>query len=115
MTRRSNMLGVPIAAGIFWGVTFAAVGSGKLIALEHEHGRVLKEITSVRCSPARRVSRGRVYVGAGNTQWIATDSEAYFPKSTTGILCSFGVPGEDEVDRPGRGRRAPDRNHGFPP
>ena len=47
------------------------------------------------------VSRGRVYVGTGNTLFSPSDSEAFFPKKYTGELYSFGLPGEDEVDRLG--------------
>jgi hypothetical protein len=31
------------------------------------------------------------------------DFEAYFPKKSTGVLRSFGLPGEDEVSRLGGG------------
>lgn len=50
------------------------------------------------------VSRGRVYVGTGNTLFNPVDFEAYFPKKFTGSLCSFGLPGEDEVGRMGAGK-----------
>jgi hypothetical protein len=50
------------------------------------------------------VSRGRVYVGTGNTLFIPMDFEAYFPKKFTGVLYSFGLPGEDEVSRMTGGR-----------
>ena len=45
------------------------------------------------------VSRGRVYVGTGNTLFNPYDFEAFFPKKFTGIVYSFGLPGEDEVSR----------------
>ena len=45
------------------------------------------------------VSRGRVYVGTGNTLFSPADFEAYFPKKFTGVLYCFGLPGEDEVAR----------------
>ncbi len=32
------------------------------------------------------------------------DYEAFFPKTYTGVLHSFGLPGEDEVSRMGAGR-----------
>ena len=50
------------------------------------------------------VSRGRVYVGTGNTQFTPTEYEAFLPKKYTGVLFSFGLPGEDEVSRLGAGK-----------
>ena len=43
------------------------------------------------------VSRGRVYVDTGNTQFLP-------PLKDTGVLLSFGLPGEDEVSRLGAGK-----------
>ena len=43
------------------------------------------------------VSRGRVYVGTGNTQFLP-------PRKDTDVLLSFGLPGEDEVSRLGPGK-----------
>jgi hypothetical protein len=41
-----------------------------------------------------------VYVGTGNILFAPGEArEAYFPKSTRGVLYSFGLPEEDEVDR----------------
>ena len=46
------------------------------------------------------MSRGRVYVGTGNQLMNPDDPrDAYFPKSLTGTVRSFGLPGEDEVSR----------------
>lgn len=46
------------------------------------------------------MSRSRVYVGSGNLLFRPGDpAEAYFPKSAFGTVYSFGLPGEDEVDR----------------
>jgi hypothetical protein len=45
------------------------------------------------------VSSGRVYVGTGNTLFTPVDEEAFFPKKATGLLYSFGLPGDDEVSR----------------
>ena len=50
------------------------------------------------------MSRGRVYVGTGNTQLTPIEEEVYFPKKFTGVLYSFGLPGEDEVSRLGAGK-----------
>ena len=45
-----------------------------------------------------------VYVGTGNTLFTPADYEAFFPKKSTGVLHSFGLPGEDEVSRLGTGK-----------
>ena len=57
------------------------------------------------CGPA--VSRGRVYVGTGNILFTSEGSASLFsvfPHRSTGMLISFGLPGEDEVDRLGAGK-----------
>ena len=82
-------------------VYFTTVASGKLVALDAATGQVLKEIDLGPVWSGPSVSRGRVYVGTGNTLFTATDYEAFFPKKYTGELYSFGLPGEDEVDRLG--------------
>jgi outer membrane protein assembly factor BamB len=88
--------GVAVGNGV---VYFTAVGSGKLIVLDAESGSLLKEIDlgPVFCGPS--LSRGRVYVGSGNTLWGPREHESYFPKKFTGGVLCFGLPGEDEVDR----------------
>lgn len=92
--------GIAIANGVAY---FTTAASGKLVALDISSGAVLIEIDlgPVWCGPS--VSRGRVYVGAGNTLFSPADYEAFFPKQYTGILRSFGLPEEDEVDRIGSG------------
>ncbi|GEM_PF-5335524 len=83
---------------------FTTTVSNKLVALDTATGTVLKEIDvgPVWCGPT--VSRGRVYVGTGNLLFAPGDpKEAYFPKSATGAVYSFGLPGEDEVSRMGVG------------
>jgi hypothetical protein len=65
---------------------------------------VLKEIDLGPVWSGPSVSRGRVYVGTGNTLFVPLDFEAYFPKKSTGVLYSFGLPGEDEVARLGAGK-----------
>ena len=81
------------------------VGSGKLIALDTSTGKVLKEIDLGPVFAGPSLSRGRIYVGGGNTLWTPADFECFFPKQYTGSVRSFGLPGEDEVDRLGRGKK----------
>lgn len=50
-----------------------------------------------------RRSRGRVYVGTGNTLFSRDSNEGFFPKKYSGELYSFGVPGNDEIGRLGAG------------
>ena len=75
----------------------------QLVALDAESGSVLKELALGPVWSGPSVSRGRVYVGSGNTLFNAADYEAYLPKRYTGCVFSFGLPGEDEVDRLGSG------------
>jgi outer membrane protein assembly factor BamB len=93
--------GVAVANGV---VYFTAVASGKLAALDAATGAVLKEIDLGPVWSGPSVSRGRVYVGTGNTLFTPMDYEAFFPKRYTGVLYSFGLPGEDEVSRLGAGK-----------
>lgn len=82
--------GVAIANGV---VYFTTTASGKLVALDADTGDVLKEIDlgPVWCGPS--VSRGRIYVGTGNTLFSPDSTgEAWFPKKFTGELYSFGLP-----------------------
>jgi len=92
--------GIAVANGCIFFTTFT---SNKLVALNAANGKVLKEIYLGPVLGGPSVSRGRVYIGTGNTQFVENRSEAYFPKSTTGVLYSFGLPVEDEVDRMGKG------------
>jgi polyvinyl alcohol dehydrogenase (cytochrome) len=85
--------GIAVANGV---VFFTAITSGKLIALDAATGEVLKEIGLGPVWSGPSVSRGRVYVGTGNTQFLP-------PQKDTGVLLSFGLPGEDEVSRLGAG------------
>jgi polyvinyl alcohol dehydrogenase (cytochrome) len=100
-------VGDPVASGIAVAngvVYFTTVASGKLVALNASSGTVLKEIELGPVWSGPSVSRGRVYVGTGNTLFNPFDFEAYFPKKLTGVLYSFGLPGEDEVSRLGAGK-----------
>jgi outer membrane protein assembly factor BamB len=80
--------GVAIANGV---VYFTAVASGKFIALDAMSGAVLKEIEVGPVWSGPAVSRGHVYVGAGNTLFSSGDYESYFPKRYTGTLHCFGI------------------------
>jgi outer membrane protein assembly factor BamB len=92
--------GIAVASGV---VYFTTVASGKLVALDAATGAVLKEIDLGPVWSGPSVSRGRVYVGTGNILFSPMASEAFFPKKNTGVLYSFGLPGEDEVSRLGAG------------
>jgi glucose dehydrogenase len=89
--------GIALANGVAY---FTTTASNKLVALDAATGVVLKEIElgPVWCGPV--VSRGRVYVGTGNLLFSPENpGEAYFPKSATGSVRCFGLPGDDEVSR----------------
>jgi outer membrane protein assembly factor BamB len=95
-------VGDPVASGIAVAngvVYFTTVASGKLVVLDATAGALLKEFDLGPVWSGPSVSRGRVYVGTGNTLFNPADWEAYFPKRRTGVLYSFGLPGEDEVSR----------------
>ena len=95
-------VGDPVASGLAVAngvVYFTTVASGKLVALDTETGRLLKEIEIGPVWSGPSVSRGRVYIGTGNTLFSPSPYEAFFPKRFNGELYSFGLPGEDEVDR----------------
>ena len=99
-------VGDPVASGIAVAngvVYFTTVASGKLMALDATTGLVLKEINLGPVWSGPSISRGRVYVGTGNTLFSPLDYESFFPKKYSGILYSFGLPGEDEVSRLGAG------------
>ena len=101
-------VGDPVASGIAVAngvVYFTTVTSGKLVALDAATGSLLKEIPTpgpVWAGPS--VSRGRVYIGTGNTLFSPDEHEGFFPKKSTGVLYSFGAPGEDEISRMGAGK-----------
>jgi outer membrane protein assembly factor BamB len=100
-------VGDPVASGIASAngvVYFTAVASGKLVALDAATGSLLKEVALGPVWSGPSVSRGRVYIGTGNTLFSPVDYEAFFPKKYTGELYSFGLPGEDEVSGMGVGK-----------
>lgn len=88
-------VGDPIASGIAVanGVAYCTtVASGKLLALDARSGRLLMEIEVGPVWSGPSVSRGRVYVGTGNTLFSPGDYESFFPKRYTGTLYCFGLP-----------------------
>lgn len=106
--REYKDVGDPVASGIAVAngvVYFTTVTSGKLVALDAASGRVLKEVDLGPVWAGPSVSRGRVYIGTGNTLFNPMEFEVYFPKERTGVVYSFGLDGEDEVDRLGAGGR----------
>jgi len=92
--------GIAVGNGVAY---FTAVGSGKLVALDAATGALLKEIDLGPVFAGPSLSRGRVYVGGGNTLWSPGEFECFFPKKYTGGVRCFGLPGEDEVDKIGQG------------
>ena len=100
-------VGDPVASGIALAnglVFFTTLASGKLVILDADTGSVLKEVELGPVWSGPSVSRGRVYVGTGNTLLTPSDGEAFFPKKYNGVLYSFGVPGADEVSQLGSGK-----------
>ena len=85
-------------------VYFTTVASGKLVALNAATGSQIKEIDIGPVWSGPSVSRGRVYVGTGNTLFSPGNYETFFPKNYSGVLYCFGLPGEDEVSRMGAGK-----------
>lgn len=88
--------GIAVGNGVAY---FTAVGSGKLVALDAATGQVLKEIGLGPVWAGPSLSRGRVYVGGGNTLFGPSEFECFFPKKYTGSVQCFGLPGRDEVDK----------------
>ena len=101
-----NDCGDPIASGIAVAngcLFFTTFTSNNLVILNAANGKVLKEFHLGPVLSGPSVSRGRVFVGTGNTKFVDQDIEAYFPKSATGVLYSFGLSGPDEFDQMGKG------------
>ena len=95
-------VGDPVASGIAVAngvVYFTTVASGKLVALDAATGQVLKEIDLGPVWSGPSVSRGRVYVGTGNTLFAPVPSRPSSPRNSPASCTRFGLPGEDEVDR----------------
>ncbi len=81
--------GVAVGNGV---VYFTTVGSGQLVALDATTGKVLKEIALGPVFAGPSLSRGRVYVGGGNTLFTPSEFECFFPKQYTGSVRCFGLP-----------------------
>ncbi len=99
-------VGDPVASGIAVAnqmLCFTTLVSNKLVLLDASAGRLLKEFDLGPVFSGPSISRGRVYVGTGNTLFSPTPAEDFFPKRYTGTLHSFGLPKEDEVDGMGAG------------
>ena len=92
--------GIAVANGLLFFTTFS---SNKLVALDAKTGKSLRELYLGPVLAGPSVSRGRVYIGTGNTHFRNGPEEAYFPKRPTGILYSFGLPGEDQISQMGAG------------
>ncbi len=90
--------GDPVGAGIALGggiACFTPTVSEQLVVLDAGSGQVLKEIPIGTVWSGPSISRGRIYVGTG--------SVLFLKQQKTGTLYSFGLPGDDEVDRMGAG------------
>src|SRR5262249_4220080 len=97
--------GIAVGNGVAY---FTAVGSGRLIALDTASGAVLKEIDLGPVFAGPSLSRGRVYVGGGNTLFTPNEFECFFPKQYTGSVRCFGLPDADEDDEPAGREKKPD-------
>jgi len=91
--------GDPVASGIAVGggvACFTTTISEQLVVLDAGSGRVLKQFTVGTVWSGPSISRGRIYVGTG--------SILFLKQNMKGILYSFGLPGEDAVDKMGAGK-----------
>ena len=97
-------VGDPVASGIALAgelAFFTTFSSNKLVCLDADTGSLLKEIDVGPVLSGPSVSRGRVYVGTGNTQFANIPAEAFFPKQFTGKLLVFGIADDQtSADRP---------------
>ena len=88
-------VGDPVASGIAVAngvVYFTTVASGKLVALDAATGEVLKEIDLGPVWSGPSVSRGRVYVGTGNTLFSPSASRPSSPRNTPACSIASGCP-----------------------
>ena len=84
-------VGDPVASGIAVAngvVYFTTVASGKLVALDAATGAVLKEIDLGPVWSGPSVSRGRVYVGTGNTQLTPVRRRGRSSRRSTPASCT---------------------------
>ena len=99
-------VGDPVASGIAVAnrmLCFTTLVSNKLVLLDTSEGQLLKEFELGPVFSGPSISRGRVYVGTGNTLFSPTPAEDFFPKRYTGTLYSYGLPGEDDIEGMGAG------------
>ena len=90
--------GDPVGSGVALGggiACFTTTISERLVVLDASSGKTLKEVNIGIVWSGPSISRGRIYVGTG--------SILFLKKRMTGVLHSFGLPGEDAVDRMGEG------------
>jgi polyvinyl alcohol dehydrogenase (cytochrome) len=89
--------GIAVANGLLF---FTTTVCGKLVVVDAETGRQLRDfdLGPVWCGPS--VSRGRVYVGTGNRFFKVTDAiepgihRFQFPKNASGAVYCFGLSEE---------------------
>lgn len=81
--------GIAIANGLLFCTT---LGSNKLLVIDASTGNLLHQIYLGPVFAGPSVSRGRVYIGTGNTLFAPGDNEAFFPKRNTGEVICFGLP-----------------------
>ena len=90
--------GDPVGAGVALGggiACFTPTVSEQLVVLDAASGKKLKEIHIGTVWSGPSISRGRIYVGTG--------SILFLKKEIKGKLLSFGLPGDDEIARMGKG------------
>ena len=91
--------GDPIASGIAvnaGGIAcFTSTVSERLVVVDAVTGRTAKELYVGTVWSGPSISRGRIYVGTG--------SILFLKQQLKGSLISYGLPGEDEIDRMGAG------------
>ena len=90
--------GDPVASGVALGgglACFTTTVSQKLVVLDAASGDLLKELDIGLAWTGPSISRGRIYCGSGSILFLGSQLH--------GAVYSFGLPGEDEVDRLGAG------------
>ena len=97
---RLTDVGDPVASGIAVAngvVYFTTVASGKLVALDAATGSVLKEIDLGPVWSGPSVSRGRVYVGTGNTLFTPGTTRPSSPRNTPVCSTPSACPGRTKI------------------
>ncbi|MEM7232471.1 MAG: PQQ-binding-like beta-propeller repeat protein, partial [Planctomycetota bacterium] len=93
-----SLSGDPVASGVALGggvVCFTTTVSKKLVVVDAESGKTVRDFDVGTVWSGPSISRGRIYVGTGSILFLGTKS--------TGTLFSFGIEGRDEVERMGVG------------